>query len=337
MKYTQFTKQFAGILMGTVLFAACKKVDKVDQIGDGGQIIVKLIGGGPKTDRVIQLEPTLSKRAIDFISTSQTITAADVRRDVAKAADLDKKMTVVVTEDTAAFNYYNENYGPIEQLPDAWYSLNIAKDNGLGGTYTVVLNPGEFAKQIMVTIPDATVLDPSTTYALAFTITAADADGHIAAEQKSLILTIGAKNKYDGVYNMKGIHNRPSYQYFYEAEMNMITIGASSVIYYWPDAGSVGHPIATDANNSLSWYGPTVAPAVDFDPATDLATDIYGTDAGGPPINKADGLNYPAAPDPLHPTISRFDAGTKTMYLYWKYNNNPARGFFDTLTYIGPR
>ena len=325
MKYFNFTKQLAALAIVAIAFSACDKADEVDPIGDRGQTLVKLVKGG---------QPGESKFAIDFVPLPTDLVIGDVRRDVPNNTELNKTMNVTVIDDTAALRAFDPG---IVYLPNTWYSISAAtpKTGGDGGLFNMTMQPGEFAKQIVITIPDATVLDPSTTYGLAFTITAADANGTISYN-RTVVSTIGAKNKYDGTYNLKGIHNRPTYQFFYEAEMDMITTGAASVIFYFKDAGSVGHPIATDANNTLSWYGPAIAPQVDFNPATNLATAIYNT-GGATPIGMNNGANYPAPPDPANPSISRYDDATKTMYLYWRYNNNPDRAFFDTLYYLGPR
>ncbi len=350
MKYLNFIKQLLTLAIIVSVFASCKKADKITPIGDGGQTIVKLIGGGP-ADYTIGSEdgddddgPGKPLYGVDFVTTPQTITVLSIRRDVSNLTELNKATTVIIQEDTNMITRYNDTAisrgnGTIEKMPVSVFSITPAKVGGYQGTYTIEFAAGEVAKEIVLTVDNPfRDLNPNITYALAFKIGTVTVSGGVAkiGFASSAVVRVGAKNKYDGVYLMNGIHNRPAYQFFYEAEMQMITTGANSVIYYWPDQGSVGHPIATDANNTLSWYGPAVAPQVDFDPVTNLATAIYNT-TPSPPIGKNDGANYPGLVDPANPTISRYDEATKTMYLYWRYNNNPARGFFDTLVFIKPR
>jgi hypothetical protein len=321
MKLLKFTRQFAALAVVASLFTACDKVEKVDHIGDRGQTVVKIIDGGT---------PGMKTFAIDFVNTPTTIVGADIRRDVPNNAELNKSMTVTIQDDTAAVTAAG-----IAHLDPSWYTLGsgATKVGGEGGMYTVTFAPGEFAKPINIIIPDATVLDPSLTYGLGFRIVTTD--GGIITANRTLVIVIGAKNKYDGIYQLKGRHNRPPYDFPYLIEeMHMVTTGASSVIFFWPDFGSVGHPIGIgpDPINDVSWYGAALAPEVVFDPATDLVTDVHN--AGGPTAMSM--YTGPGAP------VSRYDPATRTIYLYFYYATSPTnnfsnRGWSDTLVYVGPR
>ena len=140
------------------------------------------------------------------------------------------------------------------------------------------------------------------------------------------IIIVGAKNKYDGVYELKGHHNRPPFDFPYDVTESMKTAGPTSVAYYWDDAGSFGHPIGTGVGTT-SWYGNAIAPVVVFDQTTNLVTSVYN--AGGPTVITM----FTGAGS----GVSRYDPVKKTMYVYWNYNGNPLRAFFDTLTYTKPR
>ena len=279
---------------------------------------VKIIDGGA---------PGSKKFAIDFVNAPVTLTAADLRRDIPNSTELNKTMNVTVKDDTAALRAYNP---ALVYMPATWYTIGTStpKTGGKGGVFNIVMKPGEFAKPIDITIPNATLLDPSSTYGLAFTITSVDAGGIISVS-KTIVIEIGAKNIYDGEYLMKGRHNRTPYDFPYEAVMHMITTGASSVIFYWPDAASFGHPIGTgpDPINDVSWYGATMAPNVVFNPANNLVVNVFNS-GGATPIDIYTGAGS---------GVGRFEPGAKKMYVYWRYNANDLRGFMDTLTYIGPR
>lgn len=133
---------------------------------------------------------------------------------------------------------------------------------------------------------------------------------------------------YDGKFIMNGIHNRPIFNFPYtNVYIEFVTSGLNEVAFYWPAAGSLGHPFATDANNTLSWYGPTIAPAIIFNRTTNEITDVYNM-AGATPVSLYSG--------PI-PTHNFFDSVNRKVYVAWQYNNNNLRAFFDTLTYIGPR
>lgn len=318
MKMIKFTKSIAVFAVLAGLITSCDKVTTPTPLGNAGQTVVKLIDGG---------QPGNRQYAIDFVPTPTTLTMADLRRDVSNNAELNRTMNVTIIDDTAALRAYSiANSANLVYLPAAFYTIKpgTPKTGGTGGRFNVVMNPGEFAKPIDIVIPNATVLDPSTKYGLAFTITAADADGVISFN-RTVVVEIGAKNNYDGEYNLRGYHNRPGFQFIYDQTIHMITTGASSVIFYWPLAGSIGHPIQTPTG--VSWYGPAIAPHVVFDPSTNLVTNVFNN-AGGTVIDIYAGANSGQG---------RFIPATKAMFVYWRYNMNNDRGFMDTLTYIGPR
>jgi len=209
----------------------------------------------------------------------------------------------------------------VVKLPNSFYTL----PKGL--TITIPAGQNEGTLQIST---NAIQFDPSTTYALAFKIASVSPAGYpIAQNFSTFYTTIGAKNDYDGRYRLKGIHNRPGFQFPYDQEMHMITTGASSVIFYWPKVAAVGHPIGTgpDIVNDVSWYGGGIAPLVVFNPVTNLVSQVYNN-AGGTVIDIYTGPGS---------GVGRFEPGSKTMYVYWRYNMNNARAFMDTLYYLGPR
>ncbi|MEX1203183.1 MAG: DUF1735 domain-containing protein [Ferruginibacter sp.] len=318
MKMIKYTKTLAVVALVAGLITSCEKVKSPAPLNNAGQTVVKLVDGG---------QPGIRQYAIDFVPTPTTLTMADLRRDVSSNSELNRTMNVTIIDDTAALRAYNVASGAgLIYLPAAFYTIKPAtpKTGGMGGRFNIVMNPGEFAKPIDIVIPNATVLDPSSKYGLAFTITSADADGVIAFN-RTVIVEIGAKNNYDGEYNLRGFHNRPGFQYIYDQTMHMVTTGANSVIFYWPLAGSIGHPIQTPTGPS--WYGPAIAPHVVFDPSTNLVTNVFNN-AGGTVIDIFAGTNSGQG---------RFIPSTKEMFVYWRYLMNNDRAFMDTLTYIGPR
>ena len=319
MKISKYAKQLAAFVAVGALIVSCDKVDTPEPLGDDGQTVVKLVGGGDPGSRLV---------SVDFAPVPVTIVAADLRRDVPNTAEMNRTMNVTIKDDTAALRAYNPD---LVYLPSSFYTIDPAtpKVGGDGGTFNITLNPGELAKPIRITIPDATVMDVSTKYGLAFTITGADADG-VISYARTIVVEIGAKNKYDGRYLLKGNHTRSPYTFPYEEEMDMVTTGANSVRFFFNAAGDWGHPIGTATGTS--WYGPTMSPSIEFNPSTDLATNIYQTPPNTTPIF-------------MHTTptlISRYDENTKTIYAYFYYVTGAGqdfsnRGWIDTLTYIGPR
>ncbi len=330
MKYLNLTKQIAGSMAvaAVLLFSSCKKTESTQPAGDKGTTIIRMLSGGTPA--------TVKLWSIDFVPTPATLLAVDIRRDVPNEAMLNTEMTVVVKDDQAAVTALDPS---LLQLPAAFYTYSatggVTKVGGAGGTFTFTFKPGEFAKTIYVTIPDATVLSTSDTYGLAFTITSVSGGDAKMSASKSIIYKIGAKNKYDGEYDMKGKHNRSPYNFPYDQIMDMVTTGAAEVVFYWPDAGANGHPIGTgpDIVNDVSWYGTGIGPAITFNPATNEVNGIRN-------VGSATSL-FVAYP-PASPGVGRFEPASKTMYVYWYYTTGAGqdfsnRGWSDTLTYLGPR
>ncbi|MEO7446091.1 MAG: hypothetical protein ABIU55_11385 [Ferruginibacter sp.] len=292
MKLYNLTKKIAaGVAVAAILFTSCEKRVDVDPIGDRGQTLVKLLGGGSDTPLV--------KYAIDFVPIAKTLNVLDLRRDVANQDDLNKTMTVVIKDDTAAVHQKDPSY---VILPTSLYTLqtsdNVQRIGGPGGTFTFVFKPGEFAKQINIIVNDPTQLDPSTTYAVGFSIVSVDAGG-VISKAKSVVVTIGAKNEWDGVYAVTGPMtdvvapnlvqwNNPALagDPFPAAhggawELHLITIGATQCVMFdntiW---GDYFHPILNGVANS--GYG-SFALIVDFNPANNTVASVvnyYGQPAG---------------------------------------------------------
>jgi len=287
------------LLFAVVAFSSCIKKE-VTPLGDEGKTFVKLLGGGSPAEIV--------KNPIDFISTPQKILVCDIRKDAANNAALNTTTTVVIKDDTAAVRAANSAYLP---LPAAWYTFEseAPKVGGAGGTFTFTFKPGEFAKQIYINIPNATVLDPSSLYAIGFTITSVSADGSISVN-KSMVLEIGAKNEWDGSYAVTGPvtdiitpnliqwENQPAYSDpWLDAnpgawEAHLVTTGAAQCIVVdntiW---GSCGHALYNTATAGNTGYG-SFGLVINFDPATGAVASIWNY--YGDPSRAATNLGTPA-------------------------------------------
>jgi hypothetical protein len=299
MKYLNLKKQITLFVIVAFAFTACDKPKTSEPMGDAGQTLVKIIGGGTPA--------SLVKSPVDFVPTPTQILAVDLRRDIPSAAELNRVMIVTVKDDTAAVRAKDPSY---IQLPTAWYTIqsSAVKTGGQGGTYTFTFQPGEFAKQIYITIPNATLFNPSSLYGLGFTITTADANG-IISSQKSVVIEIGAKNAYDGIYAVTGPMveltgapwtqwNDPTYgDPFPQAnggawEGHLITSGANTCYLLdntiW---GCCGHPMLNAGGNS--GFG-SFGIVVDFNPATGAVTNVHNY-YGDPAYGGATALGNPQA------------------------------------------
>ncbi|HMI79481.1 MAG TPA: hypothetical protein VK484_11860, partial [Ferruginibacter sp.] len=223
-------------------------------------------------------------------------------------------------------------------FPPAWYTLEMdgVKTGGQGGTFTFTFKPGEFAKQIYVIIPNATLLDPSALYGLGFTITSADAGGIIT--QKSVVVEIGAKNAYDGIYSYVsgfvqrytapgvpevGLLNGPLGPL--NADIIMATIGANTVEI--PPAGQAGS--LTWSYNTMPLQG--VAGIDGLKLTVDPVTNLVNAVSTGYATSNATFGNW------LGHTNS-YAPGTKTFTLAWRWNPaTTTREYEVVLKYKGPR
>ncbi|MFZ4058470.1 MAG: hypothetical protein ACOYKE_10035, partial [Ferruginibacter sp.] len=99
MTYTKTLRTIIAIMALSAFFAACKKAKTYEPLGDAGQTIVKAIAAeAPYGYRVIN---------IDLVSTPQVLNMLDVRRDVSNNSELNKPMTVIVTNDPGAVADYD--------------------------------------------------------------------------------------------------------------------------------------------------------------------------------------------------------------------------------------
>jgi len=280
-------------LTAVVLLAtSCDKVKTVTPTTNEGKTYIKILKGGDVNPAPVVKNP------IDFVPTPTKILVVDLRREVPTSAELNKTVNVTIKDDTNAVKAANAAY---VQFPIAWYTISGdgVKTGGQGGTYTFTFKPGEFAKQIYITVPDATLLNPSALYGLGFTITSAD--GGVSVRQKSVVVEIGAKNAWDGVYAVTGpmidavaptlvqwnnsVITVPLTDPFVVAhggawELHLITTGATQCLMFdntiW---GDYFHPIGSAGANS--GYG-SFALVVNFNPANNTissVTNYYGQPA----------------------------------------------------------
>ena len=234
-----------------------------------------------------------------------------IEGDAAASADVTMKLAFSNALVTA------KNLTP---LPAGSYSLS---------TTDPVIKAGERSvSNIELMVNNSNLLDPNISYGVGITITTVSAGYQLAQNSKDMVIGFTIKNKYDGIYRLQGRHNRSPFTFPYDVTIHMVTTGPNSVIFYWPEVKSIGHPIGTGVG-ATSWYGVGIAPEVVFNSTTDLVTDVFNK-TPGTVITMFTGAGA---------GISRFDGTVtpKKMYVNWNYNNNPLRAFFDTLTFISVR
>lgn len=194
------------ILGFALILTSCKKVVAPEPMGDGGQTIVKFLGG--LADTAAGYNSGYKVNNVDLVSTPQTLAMVEVRRDCSNNADLNKTMIVTIQDDPGAATAYDSNFEP---LPAGSYTVNESEYvQVVGNEYRITLEPGQIGKVLSITLLDALALDLNKKYALGFTITTADANGKLASIESSMVVEIGVKNKYDGVYKVSGNFFHPT-------------------------------------------------------------------------------------------------------------------------------
>ena len=239
------------LILPALLIGACKKVELTKPLGERGQTIVKFITADNGMGTNYNLE------TINLATTPQTLGVIDIRRDVPNETELNKTMTVKIKDDPSAIIRFNQVNGTnLVALPAGSYTIDASNPLS-GGEYTVTFQPGEFAKRLKIVIPNAASLDLSQRYALGFTIVAAvtGADGRVSLENRTTIVEIGLKNKWDGIYKLSGSTLRAGDPAktgtFAPIEMALITTAPNQVMYgdlqIWADGTGVGigNPVLT--------------------------------------------------------------------------------------------
>jgi hypothetical protein len=225
-------------------------------------------------------------------------------------------ITVTLATDAASLTTFNTANGTTKEVPPATVASYPT---------SVVIKKGTSQTTVQATVKISADFNYNKAYALPIKITAVST-GIISGNYGVSVYSFGVRNKYDGVYKLKGYHTRVPYNFPYsDITMEMRTLGANAVGFYWPDAGSFGHPIGVGPG-SVSWYGSAISPVVVFDLATNFVTNVYNQ-GGATPISIYTGPG----------SGQGRQAADKTMYIYFRYLANDARGFLDTLTYVRPR
>jgi hypothetical protein len=188
-----------GILLLAVIAVSC--LPKEESMGNAGQTIVKILPANESGFKLIVLDPS---------NQPQSFAMVEVRRDVANSADLNATTTVELTFDATGgiLNAYNAKNGTsFVTLPTTVHTTSPALS---GGKVSLVFGPGDFAKEMRLTVPNAFLIDMSKTYALAYKMTVSGAGIRSKSSSDSLVIQVMPKNAYDGLYDSEGSFNHPA-------------------------------------------------------------------------------------------------------------------------------
>lgn len=293
MKLKSLTLKTLLAVSSIALVFGCEKPDIPEQADGKGQTIVRTPSNGG-----------LKLIAIDLATTSQTFGVLDVNKDATNEATLSTASKVVITEDPSIISAYNTAHATTYiGLPTTAFTIDPSNPK-VGNDYTLTFNPGEFYKQLKITVPNATVLDPNKKYAIGFKISSVEG-GKISASENSVLVEVGLKNKWDGVYTVTGTMvdlTSATLTGNYPLTWELRTSGANTLAVYDKSTGTQTHYILS--SGATSQYG-SFGLNVTIDPATNKITNIVNS-YGQPSSN-----GRSAALDPSG--VNAYDPATKTF------------------------
>ena len=329
MKQTIY-KAVLVIVSGMIGFTSCKKTEALEDIGDKGITVVKIISGGRPDHTVGQ---TLT--GIDFADRPQTIVLADVRRDPNNSTALNSSLQLQLKLDTVLLKRLNDTLvaqgsSPLLRMPSSWYTLSTGGTPG--SSITLSFAPGEISKKVSLIVPNAELLDPASTYGFPFSITnVSNADNKISTHS-ALVAKVGAKNPYDGIYELSFSNYHPTANAAYVGEkvtVHMITTGSDKVKIYWPDEGEFANPALL--SGSLTYFG-SQEPEYTIDASSNAVT-VQNAFAGATTF-------YTMNPG----YTSYYDVAAKKIYAKWGYSYvngtfaaGTSREWTQEFKYVGSR
>jgi hypothetical protein len=295
-------KFLASVVSASLLLSSCLKDKNVTDRVYGME-------GTEDVDLVEFPQSPQDVKSLDFSTNDTTFNLVAVRLNSEKPAQEDIQVTLVPNNTLVTSAGYTI-------APTGIYRFE---------NLTVTIPRGQQQGYLRITTKASNIAQGS--YAFGFSIGSVSNSKYIiSSNYKDILVVVGVKNRYDGVYRLKGFHNRPTLTNPYDEEVHLITTGANSVKMFWPALGADAHPI----HGGVTYYG-------NFTTEFIFAASPNG--AGNYPLTAVDNPYTPGSPvftvGPA--TDSRFVTATRTVYAQYYYNNNLQRMFTDTLTYLRPR
>ncbi|PZR24138.1 MAG: hypothetical protein DI535_22675 [Citrobacter freundii] len=296
MKLNILSKLALGLTVLAVM-AGCDKAQDWPKLGDAGQTIVKI----PSDD------DNSTAAFVELKTAPQSISLLEVRRDVVSQASLNSTMKVTLSIDDALVTDYDPDLLLVPSGGIVFDAANPANGNDI----TLTFAPQEFVKYIQVNVPNGTVFDPNELYGMGFKLKSVDQGGKVSAAKGEVVVVIGAKNAYDGVYKITSgtvqRYSAPGIPTTGDA-LNGSLVGNPNITLSTVDANSV-------QVSGLTWFGGTsgIGGIDNLKAKVDPATNLVTMSAGG----NATLTNIPGS-------VNKYDPATKTFTLnfYWNPSAN---------------
>jgi len=301
-----------------VTLTSCLKDKKVEDkvYGTNGIEDIKIVEiPGPLNDAtVINLE-------FATVDTTFALVTLNLATDQPASEDVVVNLTQVPS---LVADYNNVHGTTYTAMPTSLYSLDplkvTIKSGSRFGYLKIKGKPSDFA---------------GGTYAWGFSIASIETKGYtISGNFRNTVVIVGVKNKYDGVYSLKGknvgwlAYGIAEDPYTWPGPVHLITSGVNSVDLFddW-GFGTYIQPAITPT--AYTGFGQT-RPRFIFNTGTNAMTNCINGQA------TTNGRTFEM--NPAY-TTSRYDATAKRVYaaVLLKQPGRPDLQVFDTLTYVGPR
>src|ERR1700722_1815322 len=292
---------------------------------------VNVSQGAPLVELPLEARNLAGNLVPEALPISSTPQVVQVAVNLAYAKTLSSPVTVTLAVDPAAVAAYNHANGldtggnvPYVLLPAADYSVP---------SYQVTIPAGQHLVFLNINV-NTSLVDPSGQFILPIKII--NGGGQQISNYNELLLSVGAKNQYDGVYTVTGTlsdNTTATITGAYPETVYLETSSASSDGFYDPNIG-FGHAISTSSGPS---YYASFAPVFTFSGSTITSvTNYYGQFSGShlrSAVLAAGGVNK-------YTTGSPGQLGSVFQVTYIMDQGNPGvprTTFVETFTYQGAR
>ena len=270
----------------------------------------------------------LINASLNITSSVITVDILEVRRDATSPADLNRVQTVKIAKSNSVLS--DLSGAAVTELSRDFYQSH--PDNPFDGQFwTITFQPGEFVKHLKINLRP-TDLASQGRVGLGFQLASADNNAVLSTSQNQVAVEIGAKNQWDGVYNVR-------YRLFHPTSPDITGTGT---IPEWDFPSSGARSIDWDQAtvfinfpaNSLTYFGDAAGPSLLVRMTVNPDNTVSIANVG----SRASALAFPPLVVPPG-VINHYDPATKTFYVAYTWTPAGAgtREKYDTLTYIRPR
>ncbi|HMT73205.1 MAG TPA: DUF1735 domain-containing protein [Chitinophagaceae bacterium] len=316
-------KKYLLSLLGTsaIFLTSCLKDKNVeDQVyglnGAEDARLVEIIA--PNTAADPSSAGHLNSVALDFENADLTLDVIEVRLTSKDLPKTDVAVTLSLANSATIINDYNTaNSTSYVQMATTLYQIP---------SLTVTIPAGQRSAMLKLKT-NAINYDPSTTYALGFTIgSISDASFGASGNFKNLLVTFGAKNAYDGLYEISGtlVDANGVYTGYYPGSLyfdpsdprkySLTTISGTAGLFYdewFPYANYIVQNIGTGGFANTG-----IRPVITFDPTTNKVVSVTNS-------NNATQVFTVGASSKFNPSDHSIDLqwtlGRWAVTEHWKY------------------